>query len=126
MPMVHTFNLANAHLYWTREAYATSAYQSLGNVGVSLRQAAAPDDPSAGSRVPEGLGVGDPDHLIRVIKRWESAGVTGINFFLNCIELIPQQAVLDSLRLFAAEVMPAFRDSSAIRGPVYAPTEVPA
>jgi len=126
LPMANTFNVANAHLYWTREAYATSAYQALGNVGRSLQQAAAPaDDPSAAKGLPEGLGVGDPDHLIRVIKRWESVGVTGINFILNAMELIPQEQVLESLRLFAREVIPAFRDSSVALQPVYAPTSIP-
>jgi alkanesulfonate monooxygenase SsuD/methylene tetrahydromethanopterin reductase-like flavin-dependent oxidoreductase (luciferase family) len=127
LPMVNTFNVANAHLYWTREAYATSAYQALGNVGRSLAQAAATaDDPSVAKGLPEGVGVGDPDHLVRVIKRWESAGVTGINFILNAMEMVPQEAVLDSLRLFASEVMPAFRDSTVALAPVAAPTTIPA
>lgn len=131
LPMVNTFNVANAHLYWTREAYATSAYQALGNVGQSLRQTAAgasgaSDDPSAAKGLPEGMGVGDPDHLIRVIKRWESVGVTGINFILNAMEMISQEDVLASLRLFADEVIPAFRDASVSLQPVYAPTTVPA
>ena len=134
LPMVNTFNVANAHLYWTREAYATSAYQALGNVGAALRQAsssapsggASADDPSVAKGLPEGVGVGDPDHLIRVIKRWESVGVTGINFILNAMEVVPQADVLASLRLFAAEVMPAFRDASVSLQPVYAPTSVPA
>jgi len=128
LPMISAFNLANSHLYWTREAYPTTAYQSLGNIGRGLAQASSAipiDDPSKSKVLPEGLAVGDPDHLIRTIKRWESVGVDGINFLINGMELIPQQAVLDSLRLFAAEVMPAFRDSSP-RRPVTAPTLVPA
>ena len=36
------------------------------------------------------------------------AGLTGINFLLNGLETIPQQQVLESLRLFASEVMPQF------------------
>ena len=43
------------------------------------------------------------------IKRWESIGVDQINFLLNSVEVLPQEQVLESLRLFAAEVMPAFR-----------------
>jgi hypothetical protein len=37
-------------------------------------------------------------------------GLTGINFLLNGLEVIPQEQVLASLRLFAKEVMPAFRE----------------
>ena len=35
-------------------------------------------------------------------------GIDGINFMLNAMEQVPQQQVLDSMRLFAAEVMPKF------------------
>jgi hypothetical protein len=41
-------------------------------------------------------------------------GVTGINFLLNGMEVVPQQAVLDSLRLFAREVMPHFTKGEAL------------
>jgi hypothetical protein len=76
-----------------------------------LRQeTAGPGDPSG---LPEGLAIGDPERIIGVLKRWESVGVDRVNFLLNCIETIPQQEVLDSLRLFAAEVMPAFADAAA-------------
>jgi len=74
--------------------------------------------------LPEGVGVGDPDHLVRTIKRWESIGVTGINFLLNAMEMVPQEAVLESLKLFAREVMPQFRSGDA-RAPVYTPATVP-
>ena len=37
VPMVNTFNIANAHLYWTREAFPTRAYQTLGNVGAAMK-----------------------------------------------------------------------------------------
>jgi hypothetical protein len=43
------------------------------------------------------------------LRRWESVGIDGVNFLVNAIELIPQEDVLASLRLFAAEVMPKFR-----------------
>jgi hypothetical protein len=35
--------------------------------------------------------------------------VDRINFLLNCMEEIPQEQVLKSLRLFAKEVMPHFQ-----------------
>ena len=126
LPMVNAFNIANAHLYWTREAYPTRAYQSLGNVGAAMKaKRPAADDPSIAKGLPEGVGVGDPEHLIRTIKQWQSIGVTGINFLLNAMEMVPQQQVLDSLRLFASEVLPKFRDP-ADRSPVFTPATVPA
>jgi hypothetical protein len=35
--------------------------------------------------------------------------VDRINFLLNCMEEVPQEQVLKSLRLFAREVMPHFQ-----------------
>ena len=52
--------------------------------------------------------IGDPTHITRAVKEWESIGVDQINFMLNTTEVLSQQQVLDSLRLFAREVMPAF------------------
>jgi alkanesulfonate monooxygenase SsuD/methylene tetrahydromethanopterin reductase-like flavin-dependent oxidoreductase (luciferase family) len=124
LPMVGTFNTLNAHLFWTREAYATRAYHALGNIGASLKQASNTDDPSARKGLPEGLGVGDPDHLVSVIKRWESIGVDGINFVLNAAEVVSQEQVLESLRLFAREVMPKFAGAQSERVP--APSSLPA
>jgi len=43
------------------------------------------------------------------IERWESVGVDGINFLVNALEVLPQEQVLESMRLFATEVMPRFR-----------------
>ncbi len=75
------------------------------------------DDPSAAKGLPEGVGV--PEHLVCTIKRWESIGVTGINFLLNAMEMVPHERVLESLRLFAREVMPQFRSAADLRAPVY-------
>jgi len=102
-----TFAMLNAHLLFTREVYPTSAYQSLANLAPApSRSGGAPGD---APRVPDGLCLGDPEQIVRAVKRWESIGVDEINFLLNASEVLPQQQVLDSLQLFAREVMPAFR-----------------
>ena len=100
--------LANSHLLWTREAYPTRAYQSLGNLGARAPTARRRGGPGDAGGIPEGHRVGDPDTSSPRIKRWESIGVDGINFLLNALETIPQEEVLDSMRLFATEVMPQF------------------
>jgi hypothetical protein len=46
-----------------------------------------------------------------VLKNWEACDIDRVNFVLNCAEMIPQEQILASLRLFAKEVMPAFADS---------------
>jgi alkanesulfonate monooxygenase SsuD/methylene tetrahydromethanopterin reductase-like flavin-dependent oxidoreductase (luciferase family) len=105
MRMVGNFGLANSHLFWTREAYPTRAYQSLANLAPTASGGGNPGDPYG---IPEGICVGDPKRVIEAIRRWESIGVDGINFLLNGMETIPQAEVLASLRLFAKEVMPHF------------------
>jgi alkanesulfonate monooxygenase SsuD/methylene tetrahydromethanopterin reductase-like flavin-dependent oxidoreductase (luciferase family) len=108
MGLVGAFGLANSHLLWTREAYPTRAYQSLGNLAPRSDRSRA-GGPGDAYGIPEGIGVGDPDIISAAIERWESQGVTGINFLLNAVETVPQEDVLDSMRLFAREVMPRFR-----------------
>src|SRR5690606_27196124 len=93
-------------------AYATRAYQSLGNLAPKTERSAG-GGPGDAYGIPEGICVGDPDIIVAALKRWESIGVTGVNFLLNALETIPQQKVLDSMRLFAREVMPHFRDHRA-------------
>jgi alkanesulfonate monooxygenase SsuD/methylene tetrahydromethanopterin reductase-like flavin-dependent oxidoreductase (luciferase family) len=107
--MANTFNYLATQLISTREVYASRSYQSLGLLPQLRRQAVGPDANQQGG---DGLCLGGPERLIRAIKNWESCGVDRINFLLNANETIPQADVLASLRLFAKEVMPAFKDSA--------------
>jgi alkanesulfonate monooxygenase SsuD/methylene tetrahydromethanopterin reductase-like flavin-dependent oxidoreductase (luciferase family) len=106
MKMLGAFNLLNSHLLFTREAYPTPAYGLLGNLAPNPRKKG--ESPADDRATPEGICLGDPAHIIRAIKEWESIGVDHINFLLNTGEVLRQEQVLDSLRLFAREVMPAF------------------
>jgi alkanesulfonate monooxygenase SsuD/methylene tetrahydromethanopterin reductase-like flavin-dependent oxidoreductase (luciferase family) len=113
MAMVQQFGLANAHLLWTREAYPTTAYQSLGNLAPAASGGSGggggSGSPAQRHGVPEGILVGDPDMIGDAVQRWESVGVDGVNMLVNAMEVVDQTAVLDSMRLFAREVMPRFR-----------------
>jgi alkanesulfonate monooxygenase SsuD/methylene tetrahydromethanopterin reductase-like flavin-dependent oxidoreductase (luciferase family) len=107
MRMLGLFSFYNANLLPTREAYPTRAYQSLGALAPTpTAEKGSPGDPRA---IPEGIAIGDPARIAEAIARWESIGVDAINFIVNTVEAIPQEEVLASLRLFAAEVMPRFR-----------------
>jgi alkanesulfonate monooxygenase SsuD/methylene tetrahydromethanopterin reductase-like flavin-dependent oxidoreductase (luciferase family) len=105
-----TFGLLNSHLLPAREAYPTPSYPTLGPLPQTRQEERGPGDDSG---IPEGLAIGDPDRIIQCIKRWESAGVDGLNFLLNMGETVPQDEVLASLRLFAKEVMPQFNREPA-------------
>ena len=55
----------------------------------------------------------DYARIIRAVKKWEALGVDCINFILNANEVVPQEEVMASLRLFAQEVMPHFKKADA-------------
>jgi alkanesulfonate monooxygenase SsuD/methylene tetrahydromethanopterin reductase-like flavin-dependent oxidoreductase (luciferase family) len=105
MRMVGTFGYLAAQLVSAREVYASPSYASFGLLPQVRRQAQAP---GAVAETPPGMCVGDPDTLIKTLKEWESTGIDCVNFLLNAAETVPQQAVLDSLELFARQVMPKF------------------
>jgi alkanesulfonate monooxygenase SsuD/methylene tetrahydromethanopterin reductase-like flavin-dependent oxidoreductase (luciferase family) len=104
------FNYLATQLISTREVYSSRSYQSLGLLPQLRRQATGPD---AAGEMAEGLALGGPERIIRAIKKWEEIGVDQVNFILNALEVIPQADVLASLRLFAKEVMPAFKSSKS-------------
>jgi alkanesulfonate monooxygenase SsuD/methylene tetrahydromethanopterin reductase-like flavin-dependent oxidoreductase (luciferase family) len=111
--MADSFNYLASQLISAREAYPSRSYPSLGLLPQLRRQATGPD---AGEQAGEGLALGGPERIVRALKKWEAVGVDRVNFLLNTMEIIPQADVLDSLRLFAQEVMPAFRDAKAANG----------
>ena len=106
MRMMQNFQYLAGQLDMAKEAYPTRSYQTAGLLSAVRRQAASPGE---GNAAPEGIAIGDPAHVTQELKKWEAAGVDRVAFLLNASELIPQDKVLDSLRLFAREVMPAFR-----------------
>lgn len=112
MNMLQKFAALNAHQLWNREVYPSSSYKTLSNLAptrASQSTLSTVDNPREGRPVPEGTCVGTPDDIIKAIKLWETTGINSLNFLVNCVEDIPQAAVLDSIRLFAKEVMPAFK-----------------
>jgi alkanesulfonate monooxygenase SsuD/methylene tetrahydromethanopterin reductase-like flavin-dependent oxidoreductase (luciferase family) len=112
LAMAGAFTVHNAHLLFTREAYPTTAYQLLANIAPRVAASSDSDHPGERRRLPEGLCIGDPDWCIEQIKRWESIGVDGLNFIVNATEAVSQDEVLESMRLFAREVMPVFKEGA--------------
>ena len=106
MRMMQNFQYLAGQLDMAKEAFPTKSYPTPGLLSAVRRQAAS--SPGEGRPVPEGIAIGDPAHITGELKKWEAAGVDRVAFLLNASELIPQEKVLDSLRLFAREVMPAF------------------
>jgi alkanesulfonate monooxygenase SsuD/methylene tetrahydromethanopterin reductase-like flavin-dependent oxidoreductase (luciferase family) len=111
LQLLGSFGLLNSQLLFTREAYPTPAYGLLANLAPAVRGDSG--SPGEARGVPEGVCIGDPEAIVRAIKEWESIGVDDVNFLLNASEVLPQDQVLESLRLFAREVMPQFRRGSA-------------
>ena len=108
LQMLGNFGLLNSHLLFTREAYPTRAYATLGNLAPGQGRKSEAGSPGDALGIPDGMCIGDPRHIIATVKEWESIGVDQVNFMLNAAEILPQEQVLESLRLFAREVLPAF------------------
>ena len=106
--MIANFQYLAGQLDMAKEAFPTKGYPSPGLLASARRQASSPGEPGA---PPEGIAIGSPDQIVKELKKWESVGVDQINFILNASELIPQDQVLASLRLFGREVMPHFPSS---------------
>src|SRR5262245_19715547 len=106
--MIQTFQYLAGQLDMAKEVYPTRSYPTAGLLAQTRRQAAGPGDLRG---APEGIAIGNPEAITAELKKWEACGVDQVNFLLNAVEVIPQEQVLDSLRLFAAEVMPHFAPS---------------
>jgi alkanesulfonate monooxygenase SsuD/methylene tetrahydromethanopterin reductase-like flavin-dependent oxidoreductase (luciferase family) len=105
--LVYTFSHLAAHLIGISNVYPTSAYKTPGLL-FAIRRPAEERAPGGGGAIREGMAVGTPDRVIGQIKLWQEIGVDRMVFILNTAEQIPQDKVLNSLRLFAEKVMPAF------------------
>ena len=81
------FGLTNSHLLWTREAYPTRVYQSLGNLAPGAgSDRSSPPDPRG---LPEGLAVGDPNRRPTVAERREAMGLPGRNLLPHARAALP-------------------------------------
>ncbi|MBI3301667.1 MAG: LLM class flavin-dependent oxidoreductase [Deltaproteobacteria bacterium] len=107
--LIYTFNYLANQFVAIKQAYPTKSYTTPGLI-FSLRREST--TASGEANISPGLGLGDPDHLIQAMKRWESTGVDRVCFLLNANEVIPQEKVLNSLRTFARYVMPEFKNST--------------
>lgn len=106
--MLDTFNYGTSQGVPVKEVYPSPLYQIGGFLPTLRQEALGPGDASG---IPQGLAIGDPERVISVIKKWEEIGVDGLNFVVQATECLPQEAVLESLRVFARDVMPAFKKS---------------
>ena len=105
--MVYAFSNLAAHLIGISTVYPTPAYKTPGLLFAIRRQTENERRPAGGGVIREGMAVGSPHTIIKQLKLWEEIGVDRMVFIINTAEVIPQEKVLRSLRLFAQEVMPA-------------------
>ena len=103
--LIGTFNYLAQQTVGIKQAYPAKAYASAGLL-YSLR--AQSTNQAGEAQIRDGFAIGDPDNVVDQLKMWESMGVDCVAFLLNAAEVIPQEKVLKSLRLFAEQVMPKF------------------
>ncbi len=105
--LAYTFSHLAAHLVGISSVYPTPAYKTPCLL-FSIRGGGDEKAPGGGGVIREGMAIGSPQTVIKNLKMWEEIGVDRMLLIINTGEVIPQERVLKSLRLFAEEVMPAF------------------
>lgn len=102
---VDAFQYAAGHIVGVGSIYPGPGYDPGANAaGIALSGDVRADRP-----------VGDPETCIRAIKQWEEIGIDRMLFLIGFDQVIPQEQILASLRLFAKEVMPHFREKDEPR-----------
>ena len=110
LQVASSFSYMASQLLSAKEVLPTRSYPSEGLLPALRRESGGPGD---AARSFQGVTMGDPDDVAAAISKWESIGYDGINFLLNFMEVLPQQYVLDSMRLFGEEVLPRFKKMPA-------------
>jgi alkanesulfonate monooxygenase SsuD/methylene tetrahydromethanopterin reductase-like flavin-dependent oxidoreductase (luciferase family) len=100
------FSYMASQLLSAKEVLPTSSYPSAGLLPALRRESGSPGD---AAKAFKGVTMGNPDDVANALRQWEAVGYDGINFIAQFMEVLPQQYVLDSMRLFAEEVMPQFK-----------------
>jgi alkanesulfonate monooxygenase SsuD/methylene tetrahydromethanopterin reductase-like flavin-dependent oxidoreductase (luciferase family) len=104
--LIASFNELATKTVGINQVYPAHAYNTPGLLFALRRDSMA----GAKALIKDGFCIGTPDDVIASLRRWESIGCDGLMFLVNSKQTIPQERVLDSLRLFAEEVMPKFKD----------------
>ena len=94
----------------TREVFSSPSYQSLGLLPALRRRHRARRQRAAD----RGHGLRRSGRIIRAVSA-KGRSASRINFILNANEVVPQDQVMASLRLFAKEVMPVFAKQTGER-----------
>jgi alkanesulfonate monooxygenase SsuD/methylene tetrahydromethanopterin reductase-like flavin-dependent oxidoreductase (luciferase family) len=99
------FMAAAAHLTGVGAVYPTPAY---GAQASAIQLRTRPGDVAGPVR--QSTPIGAPATVIAALKEWEAIGVDRMVFLINFDQVIPHRKILDSLRRFARDVMPAFEE----------------
>jgi alkanesulfonate monooxygenase SsuD/methylene tetrahydromethanopterin reductase-like flavin-dependent oxidoreductase (luciferase family) len=99
------FMNAAAHLTGVGSVYPSPAYSAQASA-IQLRN--RPGDVAGPVR--QGTPIGNPDTVIAALRQWEEIGVDRMCFLINFDQVIPHKKIMESLKRFAREVMPAFAE----------------
>jgi alkanesulfonate monooxygenase SsuD/methylene tetrahydromethanopterin reductase-like flavin-dependent oxidoreductase (luciferase family) len=108
--LIGSFNELATKTVGINQVWPSQSYNTPGLLFALRRDSMA----GAKALIKDGFCIGSPDDVIASLRRWESIGCDGIMFLINSKQVIPQERVLESLRLFAREVMPKFKDPAPV------------
>ena len=94
-----------SHLTGVGAVYPSPAY---GSQASAIQLRTRPGDVAGPVR--QSTPIGSPETVIEALRAWEEIGVDRMVFLINYDQVIPHPKILESLRRFAREVMPAFAE----------------
>ena len=102
------FNYLSLHTVTPRQAYPSASYSAGGAFETYHR---APSSMDEGPKLQRnGAAVGNPEQIIKNIKAWEEVGIDRLMFFVAYGNRLPQHDVIRSMKAFARDVMPKFKE----------------
>jgi alkanesulfonate monooxygenase SsuD/methylene tetrahydromethanopterin reductase-like flavin-dependent oxidoreductase (luciferase family) len=108
--LFETFGYLAGQSLEVSEVFPSNAY---GAYGLLSEIRPDPHAPEAAKKKPtDGFLFGDPEQLRQKVAQWERAGADQLNLMVQCAEVLPQEEVLESIRLFGREVIPKFSETS--------------
>lgn len=104
--LFETFGYLAGQSLEVSEVFPSDAYGAYGLLSEIRPDPHAPED--AKKKPTNGFLFGSPETIRDTVAHWERAGADQLNLMVQSAEVLPQDVVLESIRLFGREVLPKF------------------
>ncbi len=110
--LFETFGYLAGQSLEVSEVFPSNAYGAYGLLSEIRPDPNAPED--AKKKPTNGFLFGTPEAVRGIVSKWQDAGADQLNLMVQSAEVLPQEEVLESIRLFGREVIPKFDTSTTV------------